>query len=757
MARGDRALGKHRLTRSEHAGPALEPEGDSSPDPAEAPHTAYGFSRRRFLAYAVAAPVLTVVVTAVDDIVGPRSRPAAASPGVSGVFDLSDALTLAALPTAYLLKIVVTADDRVIVHVPRAEVGQGITTAMAIVAAEELDARFASVDAVLDDARPELLWNQLTGGSNSVHSLYTPMRTVAAATRARLVTAAAQRFGVAASTLTTRDSTVVAPDGRTATYGSLSAAAAKVTVPTVPGTPKDPAQFTRIGQPTTRIDAHDIVTGKAKYALDLPIAAAPTVVARAPTIGGTVLAVDDSAARGMPGVLGIARIPSGVAVAARTFDRAQAARDALRITWNPGPNGNLSDTQIRAKLKAAAPPFVVPPLGSISVSREFDFAFAPHAPLEVLTCVADVRRDSAEIWYGAKSPIVAAQQIAAVVGLPPDKVTLHVVRSGGSFGHRLFFDPAIEAAQVSKALGRPVKLMWTRNDDMRHGRMRPASHHKVRATYLLGKVLTYEHRHATLPVDFSHGLGEALSAAGFDGLSPGVTQTVFALTQNVPYNFGVATQTLTDVPFAFPTGSWRSIYSGQTATVNEIMVDEIARTLNTDPVSFRRRSLSSARTRAVLDQVTTAGRWGRAMPPGTAQGVAIHEEYKSVVAYLVEIDCRDRTAPRVTKGVCAVDVGRAVNPRGLEAQMQGVLTDGLSMALHAGLHIDNGAVREGSYSDYRFARMADSPVDISVIVMPPTGDPGGAGELGFPAAAAAVANAYARATGTTPFSFPILG
>jgi isoquinoline 1-oxidoreductase beta subunit len=717
----------------------------------------YTLSRRRFIACVVAAPMLTVVVKAFDDIAGPLSAPAAASPGVSDIVDLTDALTLAALPTAYLLKIEITDANRVVVHVPRAEVGQGITTAMGIIAAEELDAGLETVDVVLDDARPELLWNQLTGGSNSVHSLYLPMRTVAAAARARLVTAAAQRFGVDASTLTTRDSMVIAPDGRTATYGSLSAAAAQVVVPAVSATPKDPSNFTLIGRPTTRLDARDIVTGNAKYALDLAIPAAPTVVARAPTIGGSLLSVDDSVARAMPGVVGIARIPSGVAVAAATFDQAQAALDALRLTWDPGPNASLSDAQIRAKLEAAVPPFVVPPLGSLSVTREFDFAFAPHAPLEVLTCVADVRNDRAEIWYGAKSPIIAAQRVAAAVGLPAEKVTLHVVRSGGSFGHRLFFEPAIEAAQVSKALGRAVKLMWTRNDDMRHGRMRPASHHKVRATYLLGKVLTYEHRHATLPVDFSHGLGEALSADGFNLFSPGVTQTVFALTQNMPYDFGVATQTLTDVPLAFPTGSWRSIYSGQTATVNEIMVDEIARALHADPVAFRRKSLASARTRAVLDQVTSVGRWGRSMPVGTAQGVAIHEEYKSVVAYLVEIDCRNRSAPRVTKGVCAVDVGRAVNPRGLEAQVQGVLTDGLSMTLHAGLHIDNGAVREGSYSDYRFARMADSPLEIDVTVMPPTGEPGGAGELGFPAAAAAVANAYARATATTPFSFPISG
>jgi isoquinoline 1-oxidoreductase beta subunit len=721
------------------------------PRPVEGRHV---ISRRRMLAYLVAAPTLTMVVKSVD-LVGADT--AGATPGLADVVDLSDALTLAALPTAYLLKIEVTEADRVRVFVPRTEVGQGITTAMGVIAAEELDARLGAVDVLLDDARPELLWNQLTGGSNSVHALYMPMRTVAAATRARLVTAAAQRFGVPATTLTTRDSTVIAADGRTATYGSLAVAAASIAVPAVPGTPKPESRFTLIGRPTTRLDARDIVTGQAEYALDLDVAGTPTVVARPPTIGGAVRSVDDTVARVMPGVVGVVRIPSGVAVAATTFAQAERARDALLVTWDPGPNANLSDAEIRSRLEAATLPLVAPPLGVVTVDRTFDFAFAPHAPLEVLTAVADVRADRAEIWCGTKSPIVASQQVAAAVGLPDHAVTLHVVRGGGSFGHRLFFEPAIEAAQVSKALGRPIKLMWTRNDDMHHGRMRPASHHRVRATHLLGNVLSYQHRHATLPVDFSHGLGEALSATGMALLSQGTTQTVFQLSQKVPYEFGVETQLLSEVRLPFPTGSWRSIYSGQTSTVNEVMVDELARAMRVDPVAFRRQKLSSARLRAVLDRVASAGQWGRAMPPGTAQGVAIHEEYKSVVAFLVEIDCRNPADPRVTKGVCAVDVGRAVNPRGLEAQMQGVLVDGLSMTLQAGLHIDHGAVREGSYSDYRYARMADSPVAVDVHVLPPTGEPGGAGELGFPAAAAAVANAYARATGTTPRRFPIAG
>ena len=549
-----------------------------------------GISRRRLLAYLVAAPTLTVAVKWAD-VLDPTA-PAGASPAPADIVDLSDALTLAAMPTAYLLRIEVTTANRVVLGVPRAEVGQGITTAFAVIVADELGARLSDVDAVLEDARPELLFNQLTGGSNSVHALFEPLRTVAAAARARLITAAAKRWGLPAGSLVTRNTSVVAPDGRTATFGSLSAAAAAVTVPAVAPTPKDPSQFTLIGKAHRRIDARDIVTGRADYSLDVDVPGAkPTVVARPPTIRGTVASVDDRAARAMAGVIAVTRIPTGVAVTAATFDQAQRARDALRITWNPGPNAALSDAQIFARLRSSTPPFAVPTLGARTIERSFDFAFAPHAPLEVWNCVADVRADRAELWCSSKSPIVARQKVADAIGLPAGQVTFHVVRGGGSFGHRLFWDPAIEAAQVSKAIGRPVRLMWTRNDDMRHGRMRPASHHKVRVTHLLGVPLTFEHRMATLPVDFSHGVGDALTAVGFQASGGLATQGVFALSQKVPYDVGVVTQLLADVALDFPTSSWRSIYSGQVAVANEVMVDQVARTLGQDPVQFRRQRL----------------------------------------------------------------------------------------------------------------------------------------------------------------------
>jgi isoquinoline 1-oxidoreductase beta subunit len=724
----------------------------------DSPTTTSAIDRRKFLAYLVAAPTLTMGVRlALDEATGTT---ATATPGLPDLIDLTDVLVLAAAPTVHNLVIEITEDNKVVVQLPREEVGQGITTTFSMVVAEELDARVADVDMRLQDATPANFMNQLTGGSASVSVLYDPMRTVAAAMRARLVTAAAHRWRVSASTLSTRDTMVVAPDGRTATYGSLSADAARILVPEVSAAPKDPARFKVIGKPHNRVDARDIVTGRAKYTHDLDVAGAkPTVVARPPTIKGTVRSVaNEAAVRAMPGVLAVTRIPTGVAVTAETFHHAQVARDALQITWNPGPVSGLSDADIRGRLRSAALPFIVPPLGTLAIDGVFDFAFINHAPLEVMGAIADVRSNRAEIWMRSKSPVPAQNAVAAAIGLPASAVTLHVIRGGGSFGRGLFFDAGPEAALISKAIGRPVKLLYTRADDMHHGRMRPASFHRIRATHLLGNVLTYEHRVATPPLDLRHGFGDAITALGADVLPGPFSQTVFHLTENMPYNFGVETYLLNEIPLDVATSPWRSVYSGTVAVADEIMVDQIARRLNRDPVAFRLATLSGARERAVVQKAATAGRWGRSMPAGHAQGIAIHEEYKGCVACLVEIDATNRAEPRVTKAVVAVDVGRAVNPRGLESQMTGVVVDGISATLQAGNHIDNGAVRESSFTDFKWARMRHSPPQLEVHVMPPTtGKPGGAGELGFPAAAAAVANAYARATGTSPRSFPIAG
>ena len=710
--------------------------------------------RRQFLAFLVATPVLTVAVSGTAEAVIPSL------PQPAEIMDLGEVLILAGTPTAGALAVLSVGEDGIVtLELPRAEVGQGITTATAMLVAEELDLPLHQVRVTLADARPELLFNQLTGGSNTIRSVYGPVRQAAAAARARLLAAASKQHGVPVERLSTRDGGVILPDGRSIAYGLLTSAAAQLTG-VFAAQPKPASQHRLVGTPQSRIDARSMVTGEFKYTLDHDVPdAMPTVVRRPPTINGTVKSVDSAAAKKMPGVLAIGVVPTGVAVVAETFGQALAARDALKVTWNPGTVDALSDVDIKAKLHAATLPFVVPPLLTQHVDAEFDFAFVSHAPLETNSAIADVRDDRAEIWAGLKSPIVAQQRIAAAVGLPESAVTVHVIQGGGSFGRRLFFDAALEAAQISKALRRPVKLMWTRTDDMRHGRARSASHHKLRATFGLGNVLTFEHRVAAVETDFRHGLGEILTATAASLPVAGnlsFAQTVFLTTCKVPYNFGVVTSLLNEVPLRMHTASWRSVYSANTRGAEEILVDELARRMGKDPVAFRREHLKTARQRAALDKVASAGSWGRAMPKGFAQGVGFHDEYKSCTACLVEIDARDPKNPRVVKAVIAVDVGRPVNPRGLEAQMLGGLIDAISTTLRAGLHIDKGLPLEGSYSQFHYARQKDAPLDVRIFVMPANGEPGGAGELGVPAAVGAIANAYARATGIAPRSFPII-
>ncbi|MDF2270384.1 molybdopterin-dependent oxidoreductase [Streptomyces coacervatus] len=689
------------------------------------------------MVYSLAASTLTIAAPLACDTSPAQGTEPARGP--------SDALVTGADDEMLVLE--VTRANRIVVRLPRVEVGQGITTAVAMMIAEELDARLADVDIPLADARTK--GNQYTGGSNSVVSLYGPACQLAATARARLVTAAARRWHLPAWSLRTGNTMVIAPDGRTATFGSLSASAAKIRRTAVSAKPKPASEHKVIGRPATRIDARDIVTGKAKYTGDLSVAGAkPTVVARPPTLGGKIVSVDERAARALPGVHAVVRVPGGVAVVAETFHHAFNARDALKIKWAAGPSASLSDAQIRSRLKAAVPHLGSPPRGSTQVEGEFEFAFVSHAPMEVLTAIADVRAHRAEIWFSSQTPTDARDSIASATGLPASEVTVHVLRGGGSFGRRLNFDAAIEAALISKAAKRPVKLMWSRNDDTRHGRMRPAGHHRIRASHADGRVVAFAH--ATASVSESYGKKGTANQASFVRPVSAPHPSDSGL-----YNFGRLSGDSGQVELAMPLGAWRSVDSGTTRTAQEIMVDEVARSLGKDPVAFRRTTLRSKAVKAVLDKVAEAGNWGRAMPDGHGQGVAVHEEYGSCVACLAEIDASDPKNPRVTKVVMAADVGTAVNPRGLEAQLMGTSIDGISTVLSAGLHIDRGAVREGSFGDFHWARQRNAPLHFEAHIMPSKGEPGGAGELGVPAASGAVANAYARATGTKPRRFPL--
>ena len=752
-----------------------------------------GTSRRRFLTYLMAAPTLAVAVQH-GLLDGGGLAPAAALPGTPEMaenYDLGDFLIMAQAPTESAL-IVLTAqeDGTVELELPRMEVGQGITTATAMLVADELSLPLDRVRVRLADARPELVFGQITGGSNTIRSVYAPIQAATAAFRRQMGAAAAARTGTDVGRWRVQDGGLLSADGTRLGFGELAREASSRSLRATQDVPVQVATKL-VGTPQNRIDARAMVTGAFRYTGDLsdedlgiPEPVLRSMVRRAPTIRGRVVSVDNrDAVLAMPGVVAVEVVEiskiiwdgeeveeTGVAVVAETSGQALDAKEALVVTWDPGPLAGESDETVRQRLRGINPPAAAPALPLLGglVEGEFDFAFVSHAPLESNTAVAWVRDGQCDVWSGMKIPIVAQQTIADELGLAQDAVRAHVVQGGGSFGRKLFFDGAIEAARISQLVGTPVKHLWTRVDDMRHGRARSASHHRVRFTYAGSEVLSLEHRAAFVETDWRHGLGEALTAVGTQinppqavpvssGGNATFSQSVFYLTVHSPYDTGATVQTLNELNLPFNTAAWRAVYSPNVRGAEEVMLDELAAALGEDPAELRLRLLPDARERAVLQKVLDLGEWGRPLPDGVAQGVAFHEEYKSLCAVLVEVDARDPLAPRVTRARIAADYGLPVNPRGLEAQLLGGLTDGIATVLRAGLHLEDGLFLEGSYSQFRYPRLRDVPADLEVFVFPETtGEPGGAGELGVTPAVGAVACAYARATGQQVRRFPVI-
>ncbi len=724
--------------------------------------------RRRFLTYLLGVPALAVATRITYDAVAadPAGAAIPSPPSVEEMFDIGEALVVASAPTMPLVKLEIGEDGVARMELPRLEMGQGITTAVAMLIAEELDLPMDMVEVTCADARPELALNQMTAGSSSIRAFYGPVRVLAATARARMLAAAGEQWGLPVATLSTSDGTVTSDDGRAAGFGELSRAAADPALAVGEVVPKPESEHEIVGTGVRRVDGLDIVTGRKRFTMDIDVPGAlPTMVRRAPTWNGEFRSLANrGAVESMPGVVAVTTIPSGVAVVAETFEQARAAVCAVEADFTPGPVPNESNETIMQKLRDGSLPFAAPALGAVTIEASYEWPSASHAFLETECAVADVRPDGADVWSGFQAPIVAQQKIAAELGLSQTSVRAHVVPCGGGFGRRVFFDTAMEAALISQAVGKPVKLMWHRTDDMRHGRCRPANVQNFRATVIAGQVTTFEQRVCGVSTDYRHGLGEILSATATslpEGARQAVVndafgQAVFLTFVASPYHFGVDDKKQRELSLGIPTSSYRSVPNQTARGSEEMFVDEIAERLGIDPVEFRRSTLKSDRTRAVLDAVVEAGDWGRRMPSGWAQGVGVHVESRTHTAALVELDCRDPKNPLVTNAVMAVDVGRVINPLGLEAQMHGGIAEAISLTLKAGLHVVDGLPLEGCYSQYHFARQKDFPSDLEIIIMPPTGEQlGGAGEVGMAAPTGAIANAYARATGTRPRTFPV--
>jgi isoquinoline 1-oxidoreductase beta subunit len=369
--------------------------------------------------------------------------------------------------------------------------------------------------------------------------------------------------------------------------------------------------------------------------------------------------------------------------------------------------------------------------------------------------IADVRPDRAEVWGAPQIPNTLQRWLAETLDMKVEQVTVHCVPAGGSFGRHMFHDQEVMAAQISQRLGRPVKLRWLREEAIKHGRCRPVSIHKLKATISNRDIVGWEHHMACPELDVRHGLGDVISEYGTRYDNESACQWFFAHSQKLFYKTGPTAITLKQRLLAKPTATWRVVYSGQVHSVDEILLDEIARELGRDELQFRMDLLDTDQHRAVLEKCAHEAGWGRKLPPGVAQGIGMNAEYKSIVAYIMEIDVRGRE-PRMTRCTIAIDNGFCVNPKGTEGNLLGQAMDGFAVVFRAGLHVDKGATRESNFHDYKWSRIFDSAPDMSVHFLPNSNVlPGGVGELGVPAAAAAAANAWARATGRKPRNFPL--
>jgi len=683
-------------------------------------------------------------------------------PSHSRLTNRVEALAPAAEPFAPNAWIRIAADDLITIVVDRSEMGQGVNTALPMLIAEELDADWKAIrieHAPVDPAYNNRLFGmQATGGSSSVRSSWQHFREAGAAARAMLVGAAAAQWGVEPDTCKTSNGVVRHEStGRTLRYGELAAAAAARPIPAKPQL-KSPNEFKLIGTRVKRLDTPAKVDGSATFGIDVKVPnMLIAVVARPPAFGGKVAKFDASKAMAVPGVRRVIPISSGVAVVASGYWAASKGRNALAVTWTSGPNDKISSASISQQMREAAkqPGAVARHEGSGAdalaraakrIDAEYEVPFLAHATMEPMTCVADVRADRCDIWVPTQRQDHTRDVAAKITGLSPQSIVVHTTYLGGGFGRKFETDFVADAVELSKRVAAPVKVIYSREDDIRHDFYRTAAYNKLSAGLdangwpiaWTSTVVSASSMKRVFPEMVKNDLdGDCVEGAA-----------------NIPYTIPNIHVAFVLQDFGVPVGFWRSVGNSQNAFVTECFIDELAAATKKDPVEFRRRLLADKpRHLGVLDLAAEQAGWGTPLPKGRYRGVAVHSAFDSYVAQVAEVSL-ERGAVRVHRVVAAVDCGHVVNPSIVEAQIEGGIVYGLTAALKGEITIERGGVKQSNFHDYRMLRMSEMPV-IETYIVPSTEAPTGVGEPGTPPIAPAVANAVRAATGVPVRSLPI--
>ena len=654
----------------------------------------------------------------------------------------------------------VGSDDTVTVLLAHSEMGQGIWTTLAMLVAEELGCDWSKIRVEHAPAAPAYahtaMGMQMTGGSTTTWSEFDRYRNAGAVARELLVAAAAQRWSVPPASCRAENGFVTSGKNK-ASFGELAEAANKLPPPQEVKL-KDPKQWKILGKPQKRLDSPEKVEGRAQFGLDVRLPGMLTaLVLRAPVFGGKVKAVRPERAKAVPGVKAVVQIPSGVAVVAEHFWAAKLGRDALEVDWDLGPGAAVDSTKLREEMRGllGKPGAKAASAGDVEANQagaakvieaEYEVPYLAHATMEPLNCTARVTPTACEIWTGTQFQTIDQMVAARITGLKPEQVSIHTAFLGGGFGRRAtaVSDFVSEAVHLAKALGNgtPVKVVWTREDDLRGGYYRPMWLHRARVG--LGKdgmPLTWKQTIVGQSIAEGTPFAAFMVKNGVDVTSvEGVADSPYV--KAAPHHQVELHSNKTPVPVLW----WRSVGHSHTAFVMETLIDELAQAAGQDPVAYRRKLLKShPRHLGVLNAVIAKSGWGKPLPKGHGRGLAVHESFGSYVAQVAEVAVVEGRV-RVHRVVCAVDCGICINPAGVEAQVQSGIAFGLTAALHGEITLKDGRVVQSNFHDYPLLRMNEMP-KVEVHVVPSTEKSGGIGEVATPPIAPAVVNAVFAVTG----------